>query len=186
MSVKTVTARCRIDAKTFRRFAYFDAFRLKKRYRKPAIFALLLLVFALLCFTALRGKPQAALIGGVLLAVGLLLPVAYFLSFALSVRAQGKKLAPGGRAKEAYALEMRAEPEGLTVSSADGKESHRIRWDHVYGAYRAAGCIYLYVHPTRAFLLPDGQASASADETFALLREQIGEKRTQDCRGGQR
>ena len=88
MSVKTVTARCRIDAKTFRRFAYFDAFRLKKRYRKPAIFALLLLVFALLCFTALRGKPQAALIGGVLLAVGLLLPVAYFLSFALSVRAQ--------------------------------------------------------------------------------------------------
>ena len=48
--------------------------------------------FSCVCF-ALRGQAeQAVLLGGTLLAVGLLLPAAYFLNFFLSVRTHVKKL----------------------------------------------------------------------------------------------
>lgn len=180
-----ITAASRIDAKTFRRFAYFDTFSLKKRYRKPLAFAAIMLAFSLCCFFLLGDRPQAKLIGGVLLGVGLALPLAYFASFALSVRAQIRslKLAAG---REAYTLTLSDQPEGLEIVSAGGKERVKLAWKKVYGAYRVRGCIYLYAHPTRAFLLPDGQASAPADEVFAFLVKQIGANRTQDCRARRR
>lgn len=175
----TITAVSRIDEKTFRRFAYFDTFSLKKRYRKPLLFAAIMLAFALCCLVLLGGRPQARLIGGVLLAVGVLLPAAYFLSFALSVRAQVKAMKLSA-AREAYRLTMTGE--GVEIASADGKERVQREWKQVYGAYRVKGCIYLYAHPTRAFLLPDGQASAAPDDVFAFLAKRIGPNRTQDCR----
>ena len=176
-----ITAASRIDAKTFRRFAYFDTFSLKKSYRKPLGFAAIMLAFSLCCFVLLREKPQARLIGGVLLGVGIVLPLAYFASFALSVRTQVKTMKLT-TAREAYKLTMTDQSEGLEIVSADGKERVKLKWKQVYGAYRVKGCIYLYAHPTRAFLLPDGQASAPADEVFAFLVKQIGQNRTQDCR----
>ena len=179
-----ITAASRIDAKTFRRFAYFDTFSLKKRYRKPLGFAAIMLAFSLCCFFLLGDRPQARLLGGVLLGVGIALPLAYFASFALSVRAQVKAMKLG-EGREAYRLTMTDQPEGLEIVSADGKERVKLKWKQVYGAYRVKGCVYLYAHPTRAFLLPDGQASAPADEVFAFLVNQIGKNRTQDCRGRQ-
>ena len=179
-----ITAASRIDAQTFRRFAYFDKFSLKKRYRKPLGFAAIMLAFSLCCFFLLGDRPQARLLGGVLLGVGIALPLAYFASFALSVRAQVKAMKLG-EGREAYRLTMTDQPEGLEIVSADGKERVKLKWKQVYGAYRVKGCVYLYAHPTRAFLLPDGQASAPADEVFAFLVNQIGKNRTQDCRGRQ-
>ena len=166
-----------VDEKTFRRFAYFDAFRLKKRYRAPLAFALMLAAFSAACVFALRGRPQAALLGGVLLAVGVLLPAAWFLSFALSVREKARQFR---RPKKAYALTLTEEPDGLSVVSADGKERVKLEWRKTYGAYRVPGCVYLYAHPTRAFLIPDGQASVPPEKLFAFLTRALGEKRTQD------
>ena len=175
-----ITISCRIDAKTFRNFAFFDTFRLKKRYRAPLLFAAIMLAFAAGCLILLKDRPQAALIGGVLLGVGLLLPAVYFLMFALSVRAQAKQMK---LPREAYSLTLADAPEGLEIVGEDGKERVKLPWNKVYGAYRVRGCIYLYVHPTKAFLLPDGQASAPPDELFAFLVRRIGANRTQDCRG---
>lgn len=172
-----ITIVSRIDAKTFRRFAYFDAYRLKKRYRMPVTFLALMLFFSACCFVAARYKPQAVMIGVVLLVVGLLLPLSYFLSFALSVSGQTRALKPPFKA---YTLTLTDEAEGLHITN--GREQVRLPWNKVYGAYRLPGCIYLYAHPEKAFLLPDGHASVAPDELFAFLREHIGEKRTQDCR----
>lgn len=172
----TIIAVSRIDAKIFRRFAYFDTYRLKKRYRAPLGFLAIMLAFALCCIFLAADKPQARMLGGVLLFVGLLLPLAYFLMFALSVRAQTRELK---QPRKAYTLTLGEE---LHISAAGGKEQVKLPWNKVYGAYWLPGCIYLYAHPTKAFLLPDGQASVSPDEVFAFLREHIGEKRTQDCR----
>ena len=175
----SITVVSRIGAKAFRRFAYFDTFRLKKRYRAPAGFMAIMLAFAVICFVAAaNGKPQATMIGCVLLVMGLLLPLAYFLMFELSVRAQTRDMK---QPRKAYTLTLSEE---LSIASADGKEHVNLPWKKVYGAYRDHGCVYLYAHPTKAFLLPDGQASVSPDELFAFLEGHIGPKRTQDCRRG--
>ena len=64
----------RITPEVFREFAFFDTFRRQKRWKGPALFALIMGGFAGVCF-ALRGsREQAALIGAVLLVVGLGLP----------------------------------------------------------------------------------------------------------------
>ena len=41
-------------------------------------------------------------------------------------------------------------------------------------AFKVKGCIYLYVHTARAFLIPDGQASASPDELWRFLQKCLG------------
>ena len=172
-----ITIVSRIDAKTFRRFAYFDAYRLKKRYRTPVTFLALMLFFAVCCFLAATRKPGALMIGSVLLIVGLMLPFAYFLTFESSVRAQAKELK---QPRKAYTVTLTDEKDGVHVANA--KEQVTLPWNKIYGAYRLPECIYLYAHPTKAFLLPDGQASVTPDELFAFLIEHIGDKRTQDCR----
>ena len=173
----SITIVSRIDAKTFRRFAYFDAYRLKKRYRTPTTFLALMLFFAVCCFLVAGRKPGALMVGSVLLIVGLMLPMTYFLSFALSVRAQTQALK---QPRKAYTVTLTDEKDGVHI--ANGKEQITLPWNKIYGAYRLPECVYLYAHPTKAFLLPDGQASVTPDELFAFLVEHIGDKRTQDCR----
>jgi len=51
-----------------------------------------------------------------------------------------------------------------------------LKWSQMAAAYRAKGCIYLYVNPARAFLLPDGQADVSDDELWEYLVKHMGEK----------
>lgn len=172
-----ITIVSRIDAKTFRRFAYFDTYRLKKRYRTPVTFLSLMLFFALICFLVASRKPGALMVGSVLLIVGLMLPLAYFLTFELSVRGQARELK---QPRKAYTVTLTDEKNGVHIANA--KEQVTLPWNKIYGAYRLPECIYLYAHPTKAFLLPDGQASVTPDELFAFLQEHIGDKRTQDCR----
>ena len=69
MQREIITIHVKMDRQTFRRFALFDTFRLKKRWCKPALFCAILLVFAAVAFAA--GREQSALIGSVLLLVGL-------------------------------------------------------------------------------------------------------------------
>lgn len=173
----SITIVSRIDAKTFRRFAYFDAYRLKKRYRTPATFLALMLFFAVCCFLVAGRKPGAMMVGSVLLIVGLMLPFSYFLSFVLSVRAQTQELK---QPRKAYTVTLSDGEDGVRITN--GKEQVTLPWNKIYGAYRLPQCIYLYAHPTKAFLLPDGQASVSPDELFAFLVSHMGDKRTQDCR----
>ena len=91
MTRDTVTTHVRMDARTFRRFGFFDIFLLRRRWVSPAVFSGIFVAFAVICF-CLRDKAQSALLGGVLLAVGLLLPACYFLSFYLQMNDQIKRL----------------------------------------------------------------------------------------------
>ena len=47
---ETITIPVRLDEKTFRRFARFDAFLLRRRLAKPAVFAAIFLAFSLVAF----------------------------------------------------------------------------------------------------------------------------------------
>ena len=76
---REITVPVKLDARTFRRFSFFDTFVLRKRWIRPAAFAAILFAFALVAL--LSRKPQSGLIAAVLLVVGLGLPLVYVGTF---------------------------------------------------------------------------------------------------------
>ncbi len=75
----TIEIPVKLNEKTFKRFARFDMFTLRKRWVRPVIFSLLMTAFA--AAALLARKEQSGLIAAVLLTVGLGLPVVYFGTF---------------------------------------------------------------------------------------------------------
>ena len=172
MERQTLMIPAKIDAETFRRFALYDTFVRQRRWRAPALFAAILGAAAAVCFFMRQSREGAALLGGVLLAVGLGLPAFYVLNYLWSVRKQGKRLDSG---RIAYTLHLKEE--GLLVVA--GQERAECAWDRIFLACRVRGCIYIYVSAQRAFLLPDcGQSEAA----WALLREKVPGERLRERR----
>lgn len=149
MKPKPLSLEARITPKVFREFAFFDTFCRQKRWKGPALFALIMGGFAAVCFVLQGMKAQAALIGTVLVVVGLGLPAAYVLSFFLSVRRQEKVL-KGAGCPVAYRL--RLEEGGLSVRQGEKEELYP--WDKVAQARRLKHCLCVYVDEKRAFLMP--------------------------------
>ncbi len=156
---------CKIDRKTFTRFAAYDTLIRKKGWRNPVLFALIMSAFAAVCFLVRKTRAQATLLGGVLLGVGLVLPIVWFGMFFASVRRQAKRSG------------LSPDTVQYTVVLSDGKihvtkdkEAADFQWQDVYLARREKGCIYLYVSPTRAFLLPDCEQT---DRAWQLITEEI-------------
>lgn len=167
MSGSKITVRVKMDGRTFRRFAFYDTFKKNKRWKSPLIFAALMSFFAAVCFF-LHHMDGAVMLGFVLLIVGLFIPTAYLLSFLLSVASSIKtqKLP-----RYVYEVSLSPEEDGVFIRSlGTAKNEHiTLKWSQMHTAHRTKGCIYLYALPTKAFLLPDGQADATPDEIWALL-----------------
>lgn len=155
----------KITEPIFRRFAFFDAFYHQKHWQRPVLFFLLMSAFSVPCFVLRDQRRGAALLGVVLLIVGLGLPLAYLLSFSLSLRRQMKQMDLRGQ-RIAYTL--RLEPGGIHVTA--GTETADYAWDTVHMVYRTADCDYLYVSARRAYLLPHG---ASAEKLWELLQSSL-------------
>ena len=154
-----------IDRKTFFRFAVYDSLIRKKGWRNPALFALIMSAFALICFLG-RGKhEQALLLGGVLLGVGLILPLVWFGMFFASISRQAKR---SGLSADKAQYVVTLTPEKIHVEKE--KEKADFAWEDVYLACRTKGCIYLYVSPTRAFLLPD---CADTEQAWGMIRDRV-------------
>lgn len=167
----------RIDADTFRRFAWFDTLHRRKQWRPPAAFAAIFLVFACVCFAMIGRARNAALLGFVLAGVGIGLPSLYFLNFAFSVRRQIKNMGLT-RPRPAYSLALG--PDGIQASA--GKEKTFFSWDSLHSAYRVSGCVYLYQTAGRAFLLPDAQTEGGSDALWILLQKNMPSDKLEDCR----
>ncbi len=114
---KTITIPVRLDERTFRRFARFDMFSLRKRWIRPALFSLILIVFAFIALLA--RKEQSGMIAAVLLAVGIGLPVVYIGTFLSQVNMQAARrgLKP---ARNVYTVRLRNE--GILVTNSQKKE----------------------------------------------------------------
>ena len=179
MTPKQIHIPVRLDAKTFKRFSRFDTFRLRRRWVRPAVFALILAAFAAIALVSRR--PQAGLIAAVLLAVGLGLPLVYFGTYfsQLNAQAERQKLSPARRV-----YDVTLDFDGVRVENVQVKESPQaLRWDDVWSAWRVKGCVYLYASPTRAYLLPDGQADAGDDALWSAITSHMG-ARCHDLRQG--
>ena len=167
---KTFTIPVRLDEKAFKRFARFDMFTLRKKWIRPVVFSAILIVFA---FAALLiRKEQSGMIAAVLLAVGIGLPVVYIGSFLSQVNMQSlqRKLKP---ARKVYTVML--QETGILVQNDQRREDPlEMDWASIQKAFRRKGCIYLYVTPAKAFLLPDGQADVPDEEVWHYLEEHLG------------
>ena len=76
MSASKITIPVKLDGRLLRRFSRFDTFRLRKRWVRPLVFALILIAFAAVALISRR--PQSGMIAAVLLVVGLGLPLVWF------------------------------------------------------------------------------------------------------------
>jgi hypothetical protein len=165
---KTVTISVKLDRATFRRFAAFDTFRRQQRWRLPVWFAVILLGFSIYLFFQ-TDKPQSGLLGGVLLAIGLGLPVIYFTSFYFTLRENEIKYC---LPRLVYTLKL-SDRDVYIHSAVNKEEELTLPWDKLHMACRVKGAVYLYVLPARAFILPDGQADVPDEELWALIESRM-------------
>ena len=160
----------KLDEKTFRRFARFDMLVLRRRWLRPAVFALILVAFAMVAlFSRL---PESGLIAAVLLVVGLGLPIVYigmFLS-TVNIEAQKQRL---GKGRKVYTVTLRTQ-DFTVISHLKAGEVVTVSWKDARQAYRMRNCIYLYAAPTRAYLLPNGQANCSDEEVWDAIVRRLG------------
>ena len=169
MHTVTPVAHVRLDARTFRRFALFDAFRLKRRFVSPAIFCAVLMGFSFLCMAS--GREQAGLIGTILQIIGLGLPVCYVLSFLLQVHDQCRRLGLK-TLRPAYTLHL-GETQLRVINDMQKEPEVVLPYASLYGVWRVSGAYYLYAAPARAFILPDGQCALPPAELYDFFRERL-------------
>ena len=169
-SRQSIVVPVRLDEKTFRRFARFDMLRLRKRWVKPALFALILCAFAFVALFSRR--PQSGMIAAVLLAVGLGLPIVYVGMFLSQVNLQAEKWKLG-KGRPVYTVTLRSR-DFTVVSDQKAGEAVTVPWTEAAQAFRMRGCIYLYASPAKAYLLPDGQADAPDIEVWNMIVSHLG------------
>ena len=166
MARRSITVHVKMDYKTLRSFAVFDTFLLKKQWRRPVFFSSILLVFSFICLF-LIDKDQHLLIGFVLLAIAVALPFSYLFMFLSGVKGQAAKLRLPRRV---YTLNISSS--GISIQNDLKKEEAVwLEWNKVHALHRRRNAIYLYASPARAFILPNGQADASADELWLMMTE---------------
>ena len=162
MSNQDITIQSFIDARVFSKFAWFDLLRVQKRWRRPAAFAAFFAGIAALAFSRAGSVDHAALLGGVLLAVGLGLPAAYFFTFHQSVRRQSAGFT--GR-EAAYTVTL----DGQGVCVVKGKQRANCAWRDIHAVHRLDRCICIYVEARRAFLLPSADNSEAIRAAWELM-----------------
>lgn len=162
----------------FRRFTLFDLLRHRRQWRSPAIFAAILCPCACVCFVMhhVRG---AVLLGCTLLLVGLGLPAVYFATFARSLKQQ---IQTSGlqQPRRVYSLHLTKQDDGIAIRN--DTEQTTYRWNQVCRLYRDKHAVYLYMTPTRAFLLPDACVKGSPDQLWSLLTKMVPASRIRDYR----
>ena len=154
-----------LDYRTFKEFTYFDILGRRKAWKSPVTFASILSISALVCFLMTK-VDGAALLGSVLLVVGLGMPLVYFVSFFLNVREEGKRQKLGD-GRLVYSLSLSEK----TVKVWNEKESAEYPWDKIHMAYRNYDAIYLYITKERAFILPSDKLKQ--DEIWALCLKKL-------------
>lgn len=168
---KELRIEAKITPEAFREYTYFDALTRRKRYKGPLLFSLILAVSAGICFTQVGRRESAALLGGVLLAVGLGLPAVYFASFFSSVRRSAKLLAQK-KIPAAYTVILTSA--GIAIPA--GGKTLTYGWDSIFYVYRIRHSTCVYVEADRAYMLPR-QDPETEERLWALIGQALpGEK----------
>ena len=167
---ENITVHTYMDAVTFKNFASFDAFRMKKRWVSPAIYTGILLAASVVCFCL--NMSGSLFMGSVLLILGLGLPAVWYGTFLSQLGAQIKQLKLD-KARPVYTLRMG--PEEIRIHNDMKAEQEQVlTWKQVAGVWRGKGAFYLYVTAAKAFILPDRMYDCTPMELHAYFTEHLG------------
>ena len=166
MTEEGMEIRSIITGEVFTEFAVFDTLIRRKLWRRPAVFAALFALFSVIAFSQAGKRPQAALIGGVLLAVGL---AVYFLSFLASVKKEKKRLS-AAPSRPAYVLRLAGS--GVTAIAGDNRRD--FDWKTILRVCRLKRCICLYVSENQAFLLTESTGGPSLPQIWEFITKHAG------------
>lgn len=170
---KQIDIHVRLDARTFRRYCAFDTFRRQRRWYWPVLIGMVLITAALAGLLGL--VPMAESASGVLMGLGIAVPMVVFGLYVIQIEAQ---IALQHLKQSPAVYSLRLDDDGVRVTNDQKKEPPvDIPWHRPWGAFRRSGCIYLYITPERALILPDDQASVPADAVWAFLKKQMGDAR---------
>ena len=173
-----ISVSVQMDAQSFHDFAAFDLLRHHKRWHRPLLFTVILLVFAGICLSQVGQREGAALLTVVLAVIALGVPTVYFWTFFHNLSLQIKKM---GLSQPKPFYHLLLDDEGLSVWMAGGHDkaapTHQYPWQNLYIVYRVPGALYLYVQQNQAYLLND-----SIDAAWAFLSQKLPPKRLRDCR----
>lgn len=166
--MERITISSRVDAKIFKDFAYFDILKRQKKWRSPAVFAALMMISALVCFSQSGVRQGAVMLGTVLTAIALIVPFSYFFTFNSSLN---KQVVRQGIARPRVIYNIELNDKGVEVSNET--EKAHFDWESLYQVYYRNNCVYLYVAATRAFLLPEAEIKCGFDTLWQFLEEHI-------------
>lgn len=152
-----ITVESRIDAATFVRFALYDTFLMKKRWRRPVVFLLIMLFLSVICLLLKDRVGDSSLLSLVLLSVGFSVPAVYVLMFVISSREQAEKLH-----LNPAVVRYRVSFSGKGIQVQNDREQIEFLWKQIFCAVQRKDCIYLYVTPQNAYLLPYSEESEKA------------------------
>lgn len=146
-----------INYDDYRRFSYFDVFFRQHRHRRPLLFLILLGSFSATCFCLVGRRPGALLLAWSLLIIAVLVPLAYFVQYAFSIRDLRKTLHLSTyRPREVYTLRFTDEAFYAAIGSA---KPIRVPWQRLHHAYRTRNAIYIYATEKQAFIVPPQSGS---------------------------
>ena len=120
-------------------------------------------------FPFAAGRDQSWLLGAVLLLIAVGMPAVYVGMFLSGVKGQAKKLKLPRRV---YTLNFSAAGVHI-VNNLKPDEQVDLDWKKIPAAFRCKNAIYLYAAPSRAFILPEGQADAPTDELWAMMEKHL-------------
>lgn len=171
--LKQIVFPVHLDARSYRQYCIFDAFRLQRRWIAPVLIAAVLTTLALAGLLGFLPIGESA--AGLLMGIGLAIPMAavgmFFIQLERQIQLRGLKDAP-----LIYTLRLTRD-EVQIVNDQKAEPPVRIGWGQLWGAYRREGCVYLYVNPRRALILPDRPDIVSADALWQFIRYCAGEKK---------
>ena len=176
--VKSVTVNVVVNSEIFYNFSVFDGLYRKRGLFNAVIFATVMSVFALVCIIMLGDT----FLGSLLFLIGWGFPAFRVWNCVRFAKAQIKYL-DLDNPKTVYSLHFSDEPDGITVTNHGGGDDPLVyKWVDIHYAYRADGCIYLFVLPTKAYLLPDGQAVEGTEALWQIIKANLPEHKVQDRR----
>lgn len=141
---QTISVSVQMTQKNFRDFRVFDVFRHQKAWKRPLIFAVILLTCAAICLSQVGKREGALLLTVVLTVVALGLPGVYFGTFFHQLSQIIKKMK---LPQPFYRVELSGDGVAVWLAGEQDKPAptYQYPWADVLCAYRTADAIYLYV-----------------------------------------
>ena len=168
-----IVIRVRLNREQFIRFCNFDTFKRQRRWFLPVMASMILMTASV--FLLLFVPQDTSIFAGITTGLAIAVPMIWFGLYFIQLQVQAVQMNLKEN-PEVYSLWLRNEHVRV-VSAAKPESPVDLYWNQFFAAYRRKDCIYLYVNPQRAFILPSGQSSASDEELWRFISGNMPEGR---------